>query len=598
MDETFTALTSRNLGFEAHVAPIKHWALCVWDSWFPLEMLQRNLSEAKTRIAAAGGSPWQVAKGPTTALCATLDRIGWTITDPCTLFNDMGTTVHLKLDSPMAVANLVKDSVRRWRWKQVADILPGLVPSSTDSGSGAATQRDTIIGCFASIGRLLKGKPSPKLAGEVGKLWQPKFKGDLHSALVGGQWSQVRKAAVPEYQIEDKRCQLCLNELGTLQHRFSCSKTRPTEGWPAPPKAAQKALHLLGPRRKEILQHRGLAAIRLPPREFDQEGRFQWLLPVDPNDQRLTTATWYFDGSMLHRQWKALRVTGFGVAIVSQHGDLLAYGLGWPPSWCSTAAAAETWALQFILRATPFPPTMKTDCLSLLATCRLGSKRATHHSRVLARVWVAISEAMDIDITALHEQGNLVWVPAHKSIKCVGEAKCSDGTRLSMIDWRANRLVDMLAKIAAGHLQASEHTTQLLTSIDAAVSYSACLLGVVTHAANNLHTTVTLDGGKEVNKVLRDSADKPRLKRSVSAPPAQAGKGACANKTVVVRTVAPWKPPSAAASARREAALQTQRRVEEIGSSCTRTASEAGSLRLARLAERVKVTECQKANRR
>ena len=574
--------------FEAHVGPVKHWALCVWGSWFPVNVLQDTLTAAKAKVAAAAGSPWSAANGPTTALCVTLTRLGWSMVDYCTLVNDLGTSVHLELDSPMAVASLVKDSVRRWRWKQVADILPGLVPSWLDSGTGAPTQRDTIVGCFASIGRLLKGKLPPKLAGAVGALWEPKCRGDLHSAVIGGQWSQVRKAAVTHFGIDDKSCQLCREAPGTIGHRFNCAKTKPVDGWPAAPKGARLALDRIGHRRREILQHRGLAVVRLPPTEFDQEGRFQWLLPAQPNEPKLQEATWYFDGSMLHRQWKALRVTGFGVAVVSAEGDLLAYGLGWPPTWCSTAAAAEAWALQYIISCTPFPPKMKTDCLSLVTTCMQGTHRATHHSRVLARVWIAIGKAIDVDITSLHENGRLIWVPAHKSISSVGEAKCSDGSRLSMIDWRANRLVDALAKLAAGHQQVSEFTTQLLTSADAAVSHSACLLGVVTHAANNFRSQVTLEGGQEVTKVLRDSSDKPRTKRATSSPPVLTPKAASLSKPASVAPVAAWKPLSAAAAARREVLQQAKRRVEEIGSSSTRAAPEAGSVRLARLAARVR----------
>ena len=109
----------------------------------------------------------------------------------------------------------------------------------------------------------------------------------------------------------------------------------------------------------------------------------------------------------------------------------------------------------------------------------------------------------------------------------------------------------------------------------------------VTHAANNHHTTVTLDGGKEVKKILRDSVDKPRRKRATSVPLPQLPKRDSVKKEVVVKPVAPWKPLSAATTAKREALQQTMRRVEEIGSSCTRSASEAGSLRIARLRERV-----------
>ena len=79
-------------------------------------------------------------------------------------------------------------------------------------------------------------------------------------------------------------------------------------------------------------------------------------------------------------------MTGFGIAVVSKLGDLFAYGLGWPPSWCSMAAAADAWAVQVVLTECPFPLHMRTDCMAAITTALAGAKAATHHSRPLARV--------------------------------------------------------------------------------------------------------------------------------------------------------------------------------------------------------------------
>jgi hypothetical protein len=127
--------------------------------------------------------------------------------------------------------------------------------------------------------------------------------------------------------------------------------------------------------RQDILRNHGLLAIRLPPTRYAQQGEFTWLAEPDISDPRADQATWYCDGSMLHGKWKPLRVTGFGIAVVSQEGDLLAYGLGWPPTWCAIAAAAEVWALQVVLENCPFPPQMRTDCMAILTTARGGSAR-------------------------------------------------------------------------------------------------------------------------------------------------------------------------------------------------------------------------------
>ena len=47
---------------------------------------------------------------------------------------------------------------------------------------------------------------------------------------------------MPEYGIEDSKCQLCKVETGTLQHRAECVKTMPPGGWPKPPKEALRLL--------------------------------------------------------------------------------------------------------------------------------------------------------------------------------------------------------------------------------------------------------------------------------------------------------------------------------------------------------------------
>ena len=79
----------------------------------------------------------------------------------------------------------------------------------------------------------------------------------------------------------------------------------------------------------------------------------------------------------------------------------------------------------------------------------------------------------------------MVWVLAHNSHTTIGEAKNGDGTRPTTIDWRLNSLVDVLAKIAATHLQAPRDIAAFVRSADAAAAHAACLLDVVTHAAYN-----------------------------------------------------------------------------------------------------------------
>ena len=454
---------------------------------------------------------------------------------------------------------------------------------------GVPSCKDLIVGCFGNVDKLLRRKACPKTAGEVSKMWQAKFAGDLASAIAGGQWAQEKKASIQAFQVTDARCQLCLESVGTLPHRFECAKTRPAAGWPSAPKEASKALQAVGHRRREILKLRGLLVLRLQPSTFSAEGDFRWITDPHSNPEA-SKAIWYFDGSMLFGRCRLLRSTGFGIAVVSELGSLLGYGLGWPPSWCTTAAAAEAWALSVVLVQCPFPPQMRTDCLALLTTAQMGTHKALHHSRPLARIWRIISNALDTDISSLLDGDLLAWFPAHKSLSAIGELKGSNGKRLSPVDWRANRLVDKLAKAAAEAAQPSEHTRKLVLSADAAAGHAAGLLGTITHAANNFEVCDIDEHGAVSRKVLRDSSDRPRAKRSQSVPaPCKVRGRDAAPWTAAVKTVRPWQPPSASALSAAQRASSLQRRVAEIGAGLSASAGDTGRQRLAALAERVRL---------
>jgi hypothetical protein len=457
--------------FEAHAAPIRHWANAVWDHWFDTQHMQSTLDAARRKLALAKGSWWNVVAGPTTALLTTVRRIGWRCVNATTLITDEGRDIDLLADPPAVVASEVREAVRRLRWKEADAILPGLLPTTDDVGMDhTRAQVTVIVPCIGTIGTLLRGKPCPKKAGSVRELWHAKYRGDLASAMCGGQWSQARKARVPAFDITDNRCQLCLGAVGTIEHRFNCPKTCPSEGWPAPPPQAAVATSKLSDQRLKHLALHGMLAIKVRVAPYVQHGTFQWLDQPSDDDPRLVDATWYCDGSLLDGKWKALRCAGFGIVVVSATGDLLGYGLGWPPSWCTTAAAAEAWALQFVVDYCPFVPAIRTDCQALVTTAASGTPSATHHTRPLARVWKRIAHSAGDDIADMVSCGKLVWVPAHKSHRAIGEAKKGDGQRLTAVDWRANRLVDLLAKAAAADRHGPRGVTDFLCSAEAAAA--------------------------------------------------------------------------------------------------------------------------------
>ena len=125
-----------------------------------------------------------------------------------------------------------------------------------------------------------------------------------------------------------------------------------------------------------------------------------------------------------------------------------------PPSWCATAAAAEAWALHMALAESPFPPRLKTDCRSLLVTAGQGTAAAVDASRPLARIWKLIAASLDGNVSAILVNHTLTWMPAHQPVSAIGEKVLSNGKLFSVVDWRANRLVDSLSKLAAASNQA------------------------------------------------------------------------------------------------------------------------------------------------
>ena len=496
----------------------------------------------------------------------------------------------------------------------MASAMPGLLPQHCDVGAPSCPEGTILIDCADALGQLLQGKRGRK----EGDGWNPKWRGHLASAVSGGQWPQTRKAAVPRWHIVDKNCQLCHQEVGTLEHRFRCPKTCPPEGWPEPPEQASLALDRLLRDRRRLLQTRAMLVLRVPRPPLERSEWFTWYLepPVISND-----CTWYLDGSMFDGKWIDFRAVGFAIVVVSDSHELLGYGHGCPPLWCNTAAAAEAWALSMALMLCPFPPRMKTDCLSLLRTAEGGLASATASSRPLARIWCRIGNAMDGNIGSLAADDLLVWMPAHQTTAAIGARILSNGELLSAIDWRANRLVDALAKQAAAHRQAPRAITRLLASARLAVRHAASLLGQVTHAANNCRIEVAQPDGSFEHRTCRDAQQhtgqrrNARRQRPLPAPslpvqllPASAGQEprqhckegrGCKRTATQAALQAGRRAKAARAEKARSAAaaeVHVQRLVEEASSRLTVPAGRlSASERLQRVHERVRARAAEKS---
>ena len=329
-------------------------------------------------------------------------------------------------------------------------------------------------------------------------------------------------------------------------------------------------INRLSAQRSRLLATRGMLVLRLPAPPLQGDGRFGWLL--DPGCNVRDDSRWDFDGSLINGSWKSFRSTGFGIVVASTDGELLGCGNGVRPHWCMTAASTEAWALRTVLEVTPFPPKMRTDCLSLLTTARAGKAKATDPRKKLARIWCQIVEILGTNLEQLTQGDTLVWMPAHQSVASVGEVKLSSGHRLTWIDWRANRLVDALAKRAAAEHQPPLAVERILRWAKPAVRHSAKILAAVTHAANHHEVSELGSDGESVKRTVRDSVDAPRQVRHRRRSPQPAA--APETSSPVPKLVQPWRPParetarrrpSQAPAARAADAANLHRRVQEIG---------------------------------
>jgi hypothetical protein len=219
---------------------------------------------------------------------------------------------------------------------------------------------------------------------------------------------------------------------------------------------------------------------------------------------------------------QAVRCTGFSLVVVADDGTLLACGHGTPPSWIFDSAGAEAWAFYVALDMCPFPPPITTDCLGLLESLERGKADATAANRPLARLWRMIFGALDGYPEPLHRTGMFIWMPAHRSAGAVGSLLRSDGQPITMVDWRANRLADILAKAAALKYRMPLRALKLLRDAAAAMEYAGALLGTVTYAANHYCDEVRHPDGT-VSKCRRRDAMTARrpcaaVPRSAAAP--------------------------------------------------------------------------------
>jgi hypothetical protein len=172
---------------------------------------------------------------------------------------------------------------------------------------------------------------------------------------------------------------------------------------------------------------------------------------------------------------------------------------------------------------------------------------------------------------------------------------------LTGIDWRANRLADVLAKQAARTMQAPKAIIRLLESGRSAVRHAAALLGVVTHTANHHRVAVQRPDGTWSSRTIRDAQQpsrKPGRRRRLPQPPAPPApvrvySAADLSDLLCWDRPRPVKRPRSAlakanARSRAEDAAHTRRRIDDIGAGLVAEAYSPAHKRLEEVRRRVR----------
>ena len=292
---------------------------------------------------------------------------------------------------------------------------------------------------------------------------------------------------------------------------------------PCPPSEITRLLHQLSDSRRNLLQTRGLLVLTIPRPLPQAEAPMRWY--TEPPDVARTDRRWFTDGSLKYGRAADCCRTGCSIVVVYVSGELAALGNAVPPAWVRTSAAAELWAVWLVFSICRGIPDIVTDCLSIVKAAEMGTASVTGPHRQLASIWASIARAAGIDVSAITSSHRLVWMPAHKSLAAARTHVKSDSRPVTIVDWRANRLADVLAKSAAEAPARCKAGYRLLQNAEILVKHEAALVGVVTHAANHHEVcTVSVDG-KPMTRLLRDSTGQRRYRASgghVDAAPAPA----------------------------------------------------------------------------
>ena len=506
--------------FSAHADTVVQWAEAVWSGILPIQAMQRTMRKAKLELAKAKRQ-WSVVKGPAAAMVATLARIGWTAVDATTVYSDQGEEVAFTKDPPAMIKKMIHEAVRRWRWR-----LTGIVEGSPDREEEVEVDWKPVADLIA------RGKwREPDEAGK--RRMEVISKGEqaaLRSAVVGGQWPQVRL-----YQAglcEVPWCALCLafgvEVRGTLAHRiYRCPHVEERVGMRRP-RELQEEWEEKGRGEGDAMKggakavewERGLVTVKGFMRRRREE-KFEWIRePTGIVEQ----ASIYMDGSMYDGFCDELAVYGWAFVIVKE-GAIAGLARGVPPAHVRSIPATEAWALAMAVERVALESAcFYTDCKAVKDLALGGVKRATSAKQQNARTWNTLFARTD------GERPQVEWIPSHLSESHIGVAVIGDGTLLTREQWAMNALVDEQAKMAAREVRYPMEVIRGYIDGQRRVAMRAAWIAKATYAANNgkeepYRDVTTTQGGRGGGaKRSMGESRASRMTRAKAQPrPPQAG---------------------------------------------------------------------------
>jgi len=177
--------------------------------------------------------------------------------------------------------------------------------------------------------------------------------------------------------------------------------------------------------------------------------------------------------------------------------------------WVTDSGAAEIWAFLQVIRSWPGFPSIVTDYLGIVRALSKPQELLVCHSARHARLWDQFFQIVEAEVAPSQLIQKVTWMPSHRSKSSIGAALKSDGSTVSLTDWRANRITDAMAKVeAARWLPPTDVVKDMYVALGTQEQV-ATRLGEVTYVSG--HCKSDISHGEQDTHMLRD-CNPPKIK--------------------------------------------------------------------------------------